>query len=81
MFVVSMHNFKISEQIRSSAKYNRKAVIIESARRSQTEIIWFFGYLKYEINIYDVAAKYLASETSEKGSANLTRKSHRKKNR
>jgi len=40
MFVVSVHNFKMSEQIRSSAEYNRRAAIIEGLRaeRSQTEI-------------------------------------------
>ncbi|XP_032668322.1 uncharacterized protein LOC116842765 [Odontomachus brunneus] len=40
------------------------------------EIIRFFGYPRS--TVYDVAAKYLASETSEKGSANPTRKSHSK---
>lgn len=78
MFVVSVHNLKMSEQIRSSAEYNRKAAIIEGFRagRSRTKIIRFFGYPR--LTVYDVAAKYLASETSEKGSANPTRKSHSK---
>jgi len=69
----------MSEQIRSSAEYNRRAAIIEGLRagRSQIEIIRFFGYSRSII--YDVAAKYLASETSKKGSANPTRKSYSKK--
>jgi len=51
--------------------------IIESLRagRLQTEIILFFGYSRSIV--YDVAAKYLASETSKKDSAN-PRKSHSK---
>jgi len=62
----------------SSAEYNQKAGIIEDLRaeRSQTEIIRIFGCPRSII--YDVAAKYLASETSEKGSANSTRKSYSK---
>ncbi|XP_032682253.1 uncharacterized protein LOC116849323 isoform X2 [Odontomachus brunneus] len=78
MFVVSAHNLKMSEQIRSNAEYNRRAAIIEGFRagRSRTKIIRFFGYPRS--TVYDVAAKYLASETSEKGSANPTRKSHSK---
>ncbi|XP_032687204.1 uncharacterized protein LOC116851661 [Odontomachus brunneus] len=68
----------MSEQIRSNAEYNRRAAIIEGLRagRLRTEIIRFFGYPRS--TVYDVAAKYLASETSEKGSANPTRKSHSK---
>ncbi|EZA55143.1 hypothetical protein X777_05320 [Ooceraea biroi] len=68
----------MSEQIRSSAEYNRRMAIIESLRagHSQSEIIRFFGYPRS--TVYDVAAKYLASETFEKGSANPTRKSHSK---
>jgi len=68
----------MSTQIRSSAEYNRRAAIIEGLRagRSKTEIIRFFGFPRS--TVYDVAAKYLASEASEKGSANPTRKSHSK---
>jgi len=40
----------------------------------QTEIIRFFGRL----TIYDVATKYLVSETSKKDSANPTRERHSK---
>jgi len=49
MFVVNVHNFKMFEQIKSSAEYNRRSSTIEGLRagRSQTEIIRFFGY---EIN-------------------------------
>jgi len=41
MCVVSVHNFKMSEQIRSSAEYNRRAAIIEGLCTGclQTEII------------------------------------------
>jgi len=66
MFVVSVHNFKMSEQIRSSAEYNQRTAIIEGlhAGRSQIEIIQFFGYPKSII--YDIAAKYLTLEMSKK---------------
>jgi len=65
----------MSEQIR--VRSNR-AIIIESlcAEPSQTEIIRVFVYPR--LIVYDVTAKYLASETSEKYSANLARKSHLK---
>jgi len=50
MFVVSVHNFKMSEQI--SAEYNRRMAIIENrVGHSQTKIIRFS-----EINCIDVAA-------------------------
>jgi len=78
MFVISVHNFKMLEQIRLSAEYNQRAAIIKGlrARRLQTEIILFLGYSRSIV--YDVAAKYLASKTSEKGSANQMRKNHLK---
>jgi len=58
-------------------KRNRKAAIIKGLRgHSQTEIIRFFGYSRS--SVYDVVTKYLASETSEKDSANPTRKSQSK---
>lgn len=78
MVVLSENNLKMSEQIRSSAEYNRRAAIIEGLRagRSQTEIIRFFGYPRS--TVYDVAAKYFDSEMTEMGSANPTRKSHSK---
>ncbi|XP_072764892.1 uncharacterized protein [Anoplolepis gracilipes] len=68
----------MSEQIRSSAEYNRRAAIIESLRagHSQTEYIRFFGYPRS--TVYDVAAKFFASEKSTEGSANPTRKRHSK---
>jgi len=78
MFVISVHNFKMFEQIRSSAEYNQRMAIKGlGAGRSQIEIIRFFGYSRS--TIYDVATKYLASETSEKGFAIPTRKSYSKK--
>jgi len=62
MFVVSMHNFKMSEQIRLSAKYNQRAAIIEGIRAgcSQTKIIRLFRYPK--LTVYDIAIKYLTFE-------------------
>ena len=68
--LVNSHNLKIAEMIRTSAEYNRRAAIIESLRagRSATEIIRFFGYPRS--TVYDVVAKYNASEKSEEGSAN-----------
>jgi len=67
MFVVNVHNFKISEQVRSSAD-NQRAAIIEGlcAGCSHTEIIRVFEYPKSTVY---VAIKYLASETSKKGFA------------
>jgi len=79
MFVVNVHNIKMSEQIKSSAEYNQRVAIIEDLRaeRLQTEIIRFFEYLRST----DVALKYLASETSEKGSANRRGRAIREKSR
>ena len=59
MILVSVHNVKMSEQIRLSAKYNRGEAIIKDLRagRSQTEIIRYFGYPKS--TVYEIAAKYL----------------------
>jgi len=72
---ICKRNCKMSEQIRSSAKYNRRATIIEGLH-------WAFADRNYSVLcesiVYDVAAKYLTLETFEKGSANLTRKSHSK---
>jgi len=59
-------------------EYNRRAAIIEDLRagRSPTEIIWFFGYPRSKI--YDVVAKYSASEQSNESSSTQARKSHSK---
>jgi len=56
----------MSERIKSSAKYNQRAAIIEDLRagRSQIEIIQFFVYPRP--TVYNIAAKYLALKTSEK---------------
>jgi len=68
MFVVSVHNFKIFEQIRSNAEYNRRAAIIEGLSVCRPKL--FFEYPR--TTVYDIT-KYLVSETSEK--INPTRKS------
>ena len=45
MLLVNSHILKIAAMLKPSAKYNRRAAIIESLRaeRSATEIIRFFG--------------------------------------
>jgi len=64
--------------LKSSAEYNRRPAIIEGlrARRSATEIIRFFGYLRS--TIYDIVAKYMALEQSNESSSVPARKSHSK---
>jgi len=59
-------------------EYNRRAAIIEGLRagRSPTEIIRFFGYPIS--TVYDVVAKYSASEQSNESSSTPARKSHSK---
>jgi len=59
-------------------EYNRRVVIIEGLRagRSPTEIIRFFGYPRS--TVYDVVAKYNASEQSNESSSTPARKSHSK---
>ena len=66
----------MAEQLRLSAEYNRRAAIIESLRagRSPAEIIEFFKYPRS--TVYEVCAKYKASEKLEKGFANPSRKNH-----
>jgi len=48
----------------SGREYKRRAAIIEGLRagRSPTEIIWFFGYPRSIISVYDIVAKYSASK-------------------
>lgn len=62
--------------LHTSAEYNRRAAIIESVRAGRTpaEIIRFFGYARS--TVYDVVARYNASEESKEGSANPARKTH-----
>jgi len=59
-------------------EYNRRVAIIEGHRagRSPTKIIRFFGYPRS--TIYDVMAKYSASEQSNESSSTPARKSHSK---
>jgi len=59
-------------------EYNRRAAIIEGLRagRSPTEIIRSFGYPRS--TVYDVVAKYSASEQSNKSFSTPARKSHSK---
>ncbi|CAK9817253.1 hypothetical protein ANTPLA_LOCUS9301 [Anthophora plagiata] len=69
----------MTELVKPSAEYNRKAVIRESlcARRTSVEIIKFFGCPKS--TVYDVAKKYAASERFEKGSSPVRKVQVRKK--
>lgn len=66
----------MAAMLHTSAEYNRRAAIIESIRagRSPTEIIRFFGYPRS--TVYDVVARYNASEESGEGSTNPARKTH-----
>jgi len=59
-------------------EYNRRVAIIEGLRvgRSPREIIRFFGYPRS--TVYDVVAKYSASEQSNESSSMPARKSHSK---
>ncbi|XP_076621600.1 LOW QUALITY PROTEIN: uncharacterized protein LOC143342004 [Colletes latitarsis] len=68
------YNLKMTELVMPSAEYNRRAAIIESlcAGRTPVEIIKFFGYPRS--TVYDVAKRYAASESFEKGSPSPARK-------
>jgi len=59
MFLVNSHILKMAAMLKLSAKYNRKAAIIEGicAGRSATDIIRFFGYPRS--TVYDVMIKYV----------------------
>ena len=69
---------KMVTMLKPSAEYNRRAAIIKGlrARRSATEIIWFFGYPRSIV--YDVVAKYTVLEQSNEDSNMPARKSHTK---
>ena len=66
----------MAEMLGTSAEYSRRTAIVESLRagRSATEKNRFFGYPRS--TVYDIVAKYNASEKSEEGSGNPARKSH-----
>ncbi|XP_076634304.1 LOW QUALITY PROTEIN: uncharacterized protein LOC143348207 [Colletes latitarsis] len=70
----NFYNLKMAELVKPSAEYNRRAAIIESlcAGRTPVEIIKFFGYSRS--TVYDVAKRYAASESFEKGSPSPARK-------
>jgi len=59
-------------------EYNRRAAIIEGLRagRSPTEIIRFFGYPRS--TVYNIVAKFSASEQSKESSSTPARKNHSK---
>ena len=81
MLLVNSHYFKMTAMLKRSAaaEYNRRAAIIQDlyAGYSATEIIQFFGYPRS--TVYDIVAKYIASEQSNEGSSMPARKSHSKK--
>ncbi|XP_011135173.1 uncharacterized protein LOC105180667 [Harpegnathos saltator] len=64
----------MTESVRSSSEYNRRAAVIESLRagRTPSEIIKFFKYSRS--TVYDIARKYATSEKSEGNSCTPTRK-------
>jgi len=80
MFLVNCRILKIAVMLKPSAKYNRRAMIIEGLRagRLATEIIPFFDYPRSIV--YDVVAKYATVEQSNSPecSSMLARKSHSK---
>jgi len=78
MLLVNSHKLKMAAASTPGRKYNRKAAIIEGLRagRSPTEIIRFFGNPRS--TVYDVVAKYSASEQSNENSSTPAKKSHSK---
>ncbi|KYN22476.1 hypothetical protein ALC57_05127 [Trachymyrmex cornetzi] len=68
----------MAAMLKPSTEYNRRAAIIEGLRagHSATEIIRFFGYSRS--TVYDVMAKYTASEQSNEDSSMPARKIHSK---
>lgn len=79
ILLINNHNHKKAAVLKPSAEYDRRAAIIEGLRagRSATEIIRFFGYPRS--TVYDVVAKYTASEQSNEGSSTPARKIHSRK--
>jgi len=81
MLLVNSHYFKMIAMLKrnAAAEYNRRAAIIQDlhAGHSATEIIQFLGYPRS--TVYDIMAKYTASEQSNEGSSMPARKSHSKK--
>jgi len=78
MLLVNSHKFKMAAASTPGREYNRRAAIIKDHRagRLLTEIIRFFGYPRSIV--YDVVAKYSASEQSNESSSTPARKSHSK---
>ena len=62
MLLVNNDILKMAVMLKPSAKYNRRAAIIEGLRagRSATKIIPFFRYPRS--TVYDVVTKYTALE-------------------
>jgi len=77
MLLVNSHKLKMAAAT-PGREYNWRAAIIEGLRagRSPTEIIKFLGYPRSIV--YDVVAKYSASEQSNESSSTPARKSHSK---
>jgi len=78
MLLVNSHKLKMAAASTSGREYNRRAAIIKGlcAGRSPTKVIRFFGYPRSIV--YDVVAKYSASEQSNENSSTPARKSHLK---
>jgi len=78
ILLVNNHKLKMAAASTPGREYNRRATIIEGLRteRSPTEIIGFFWYPRS--TVYDVVAKYSASEQSNESSSTPARKSHSK---
>ncbi|KYN18724.1 hypothetical protein ALC57_08952 [Trachymyrmex cornetzi] len=68
----------MAAMLKPSAEYNRRSAIIEGLRAgsSTTEIIRFFGYPR--LTVYDIVAKYTASEQSNEDSSMPAREIHSK---
>ena len=81
MLLINNHIFKMAAMLKPTAEYNHRAAIIEGLRagRSATEIIRFFGYPRS--TIYNVMAKYMALEQSNKGSSMPAKKSYSKEHK
>jgi len=83
MLLVSLvsHKLKMAAASTLGREYNRRAAIIEGfrAERSPTKIIRFFEYPRS--TVYNVVAKYSASEQSNESSSTPARKSHSKEPR
>jgi len=74
MLIINSHKLKMAAAS-TGREYNRRIAIIEGLRARPTEIIRFFGISEI---VYDIVAKYCASEQSNESSSMPARKSHSK---